>query len=384
MNKDISIAWLLPAFKYYWQPAIIEFNRYFPNTKVLTGFFPGLVTEECVDSLEIELVGKFKPLGRKNKKSYSSFFTYLSPTIIVYLIRFRPDIVFTSSFGIWTIIALLLKHVYGWKVIIAYEGSSPGVDFINSPLRLLLRRIMVKLADAYISNSERGKNYLIDILHAPQDLVSCHPYEIPPLELLNKSSKTYADVVSYQKPIFLYVGQIIKRKGLDTLLESCKKLSEQGINEYTVLIIGEGEEKEILENYCQVNNLSDNVHWLGLFDYEDLPIFYKSSDIFIFPTREDTWGLVTLEAMLFGKPVICSAGAGSSELIIHNENGYVFNPEHSEQLVKLMKKFIDNPDLIHSMGTKSQRKMKYYSPKAGGIFLKKIIDTLTADSNSNQ
>ena len=61
------------------------------------------------------------------------------------------------------------------------------------------------------------------------------------------------------------------------------------------------------------------------------------------PTIEDTWGVVTLEVMLFGKAVLCSVGAGSSELVIDGENGYVFEPTQSEKLAQMMQKFIDCP-----------------------------------------
>lgn len=375
MNNDLRVAWLLPAFKYYWQPAIIEFSKNFTNTKVFTGLFPGFM-KGLENQVEVEVVGEFKTVGNNNQKGYPSVFTFLSPKIIGYLIKFKPKIIFSSSFGVWTIIALFLKLFYGWRVVIAYEGSSPGVDFRHSTLRLFLRQMMIKIADAYITNSQRGKEYLIDILNAPSDLVFAHPYEIPPLELLaQKSEEKNIDFKPEQRPVFLYVGQIIRRKGIDILLDACLKLNQQGQDNYTVLIVGDGLEKESLAAFCQTNNLQNNVKWLGILEYAKIASLYQQSDIFVLPTREDTWGVVTLEAMLFGKPVICSNGAGSSELIKNGENGYVFDINQSDELSELMNKFINNTSLIHEMGISSQQKMHQYNPQGSGIFLQQVLES---------
>lgn len=377
MNKNLKVAWLLPVFWYYWQPALMEFTKYFSNTKIFTGLFPGYI-KGFEDRLNVELVGEFRPIGGRNKKSYGSGFTYLSPKIIGCLLRYKPDIIFSNSFGIWTIIALLLKPWQKWRVLIAYEGSSPGVDYRNSRLRLFIRQIMVRAADAFITNSQEGKKYLIDILDAPPDSVFAHPYEIPPLELLNNQNindeKTKFKFNKYQKPIFLFVGRIIKRKGIDTLLDACRQLNKVNKKDYTVVIVGDGEQQESLKLFCQEHNLQDNVKWSGRIDYEMINSYYKNSDVFILPTWEDTWGVVVLEVMLFDKPVICSTGAGSSELIVNGENGYIFDPYKSDELASLMSKFIDNPYLVTEMGVKSQQKIKQYSPKAAGIFLKKALD----------
>ena len=374
MNKNLRVAWLLPAFRYYWQPALIEFSKYFPNTKIFTGLFPGLM-KGIENFIDIEVIGQFKPIGHNNNKSYSSVFTYLSPKIINYLLKFKPDIIFSSSFGIWTVIALILKPWQKWKVIIAYEGSSPGVDYRNSSLRLLIRQTMIKAADAYITNSQRGKEYLIDILNAPHDLVFAHPYEIPPLELLSQESG-YKNInfTQYKKTTFLFVGQIIYRKGIDILLEACLKLNQDNKINYTVLLIGCGPQEDLYKAFCSKHNLHNNVKWIGLVEYEQLNDYYRNADVFILPTWEDTWGVVVLEAMLFGKPVICSNGAGSSELVIDGENGYVFNLNQQDKLAELMSKFIENPHLINEMGINSRQKMKQYSPKSAGIFLKETLD----------
>lgn len=369
MNNTVRVAWLLPIAWFYWQPALSEFTKYFPETKVFTGLFPGFA-RGYENALDVEVVGSLRniPLA-KNSQSYDATFSYLSPEIIKHLWDFKPNLVFSSSFGIWTLLALLFKFIGRWQVIIAYEGSSPGVDYLNSPLRLSLRKIMVKFADGYISNSERGRKYLIDVLRADRELVRVQPYEVPSAKSLierNSDSSENLSITRSQEPVFLFVGHLISRKGIKTLLEACHILHQQGYSNYTVQIIGSGEEQQKLQKYCVEQDIAARVRWLGRIEYSEIDFYFRNADVFVFPTYEETWGVVLLEAMLFGKAVISSTGAGTSELVVENENGYLFEPDCSEMLAKLMIKFIERPNLIGQMGEKSQKIMSCYTPEIAG------------------
>lgn len=377
LTKDLRIAWLLPSAFYYWQPSISEFKKQFPQTKVFTGRWVGFA-RGYENTLDIEVVGTRKVFRQTSKKyGYGSGFTYLSPSIIWYLLQFRPKVIFTNSFGIWTLLALLFKVLGGWRVIIVYEGSAPGVDFLHSPVRLLVRRLMMWAAEGAISNSQAGINYLIEVLGGKKDRVFAYPFEIP-------SPKTWSETVTDQKlfhlefpsPVFLYVGRLLPRKGLYFLLEACHILKQQGHKNFTLLVVGDGEQRRELEAYCQQHHLNDCIYWIGLVAYDQLSAYFECADVVVLPTLEDTWGVVVLEAMLFGKPVFCSQGAGTAELIVNGENGYVFDPMQPHQLAELMAKAITSPAYISLMGAKSRQTMAQYTPEKAASFLTKVVDAI--------
>lgn len=377
MANKLKIAWLLPVAWFYWQPAISELAQEFPNTRVFTAKWPGYA-KGYENALEVEVVGQRKVLEvSPSQAGYGSTFTYVSPAVVWPLIRFRPHIIFTNSFGIWTLLALLLKLIWRWKVVIAYEGSSPGVDFTNSKMRLLLRRLMVQVADAAISNSQSGRAYLTDVLHLAPDKAFAFPYEVPSALSLLTSDDTAEPVskpvaVPMQKPTFLFVGRIMPRKGLRLLLEACVLLKNSGYKDYTVLIVGDGKQRAELESYTAAHQLEDCVTWVGLVDYDQISSYFHQADVFLLPTLEDTWGVVVLEAMLLGKPVLCSTGAGTSELIENGRNGYVFAPDDASALAEIMSKFIVQPDLAHRMGEQSKQVMAQYTPEKAAQFLAQV------------
>ncbi|XWK88890.1 MAG: glycosyltransferase family 4 protein [Phormidium sp.] len=378
--NNFRIAWLLNSGFYYWHPTFSEFARLFPQTTIFVsvwkGYAPGLE-----DSFNVEVVSGQKGFQITDaSEGYGLYFTYLPLNIINRLLRFKPDLIFSNSFGVWTILALLFKPLGKWRVVIAYEGSSPDVDWRNSPPRLAVRRAMIKAADACITNSQAGKSYLIEILKAKADRVFAQPYEVPdPKALLGYSENSEFDFSQLQRPIFLFVGSIEPRKGLNFLLEACAILEKQKIQDYTLLIIGDGTQRQELEGFCQTANLTERVKWLGRIEYGKLGTFFSAANIFVLPTLEDTWGVVISEAMVLGKAILCSKWAGAHEIVVEGENGYIFDPYDPEKLAEMMSRFISDPDLINSMGQKSQQLMTQYTPKAAAEFLAKVTSSVLED-----
>lgn len=387
MNSKIRIAWLLQVAYFYWQPAISKLAQKFPETKVFAARWPGYA-RGFEDSIDIQIVGQRKVVEfSSNTTGYGKTLTYVTPAVVFPLVQFWPQIIFTNAFGIWTLIAVALKLILGWKVVIAYEGSSPGVDFRNSPFRLFVRRIMGTLADACISNSQAGRDYLVDILGLSTDKVFAYPYEVPAAESLlgYQDESTISSILQKNEhhPIFLFVGRIMPRKGLHHLLDAILHLKEQGYTNYTLLIVGDGEQQAELQEFTQSHDLGESVQWIGRINYDQISTYFQRADVFVLPTLEDTWGVVVLEAMLFGKPVLCSTGAGSSELIVDGVNGYVFQPGNPKYLADLMSKFITSPALAQTMGEQAKLMMANYSPERASNFLAEVVGFVSDRQNVN-
>lgn len=383
--KTSRIAWLLPSMGtnkrqgYPWHSVLSEFTKLFPDTTIFTGEWPGFA-EGFEDSFKVEVVGKFKYIETsKQTKGYSSGFSPLSPKIIGHLIKLKPKVIFTTAFSLWTLFVVFLKSIFNWKIVIVYEGSSPGVDYQNSGLRLWSRKLITSQVDAFITNNNAGKKYLIEVLGAKPEEVFARPFEIATPSLLLASYGNIPEKeLQLPRPIFITAGQLIPRKGINLLLKACALLQQHGISNYTLLIAGDGEQREELESLSQQYQLEDCVKWLGWVEYSNLGAYFQSADVFVFPTLEDTWGLVTLEAMALGKPVICSQHAGTSEMVADGENGYIIDPDQPEELGSMMLRFIEQSDLIKTMGQKSQQIMEPHTPQTVSKFLGETAEFVLA------
>lgn len=378
MNQS-RIAWLVPSAFFYWQPLFREVTRCFPQTRVFAGKWPGFA-RGLEGTFALETVGERKIIPIiPAATGYGYQFTYLSLGIVNRLLQFKPDVIFSSSFGMWTLMVLLLKAVGRWRVVLAYEGSSPSVDFRNSPSRLWLRRRMVDAADACITNSQAGRAYLVEVLQAPSERVFVQPYEVVEAQSLAEESAALDLDATLQRPVFLFVGGIIPRKGLQQLLSACQLLAQQGHQNYTLLVVGDGPQRPELEAFCQEHGLSDRVHWTGRVNYDQIGAYFRQADVFVLPTLEDTWGMVVLEAMVSGKPVLCSKWAGASELVVPGENGYVFDARDPAALAALMQQLIQAPDLIATLGAAAQRQMAQHTPATAAAFLADVTAFVLGD-----
>jgi glycosyltransferase involved in cell wall biosynthesis len=363
-QKNLRVAWLLHIAAAYLQPIVSEFSQLIQPNKVYTGKWPGFLPG-FEGTFEVEQVGEAKVVGIPSQTSYGPSVTFLSPSIVGHLLKYRPQVVFTIGFTLWTIFALLLKPIGGWRVIIMNDGSSPGVDQQGSPWRISLRKWMTRFTDAFVTTSQSGKTYLTEVLGAPTDAVFARPYLVPhPKTYIQPEGEVILAGVDVKHPIFICVGFLIPRKGLQELLQSCLLLQRQGFQDYTVLLVGNGEQEAELKAFVQQHQLEQQVKLVGFVEYDQLAPYYQKADVFVFPTREDVWGMVAVEAMMFGKPILCSKWAGVCELVFDGENGYVFNPYEPEQLASLMRQFIEQPELIGRMGQKSKQVMADHTPEA--------------------
>ena len=351
------VVWLLPAMGtggISFQHLLSEFTKIFPNTIVFTGQWPGYAAG-FEDEFTVQEVGATRYIElAKAANGYSIGFSYASPQIVHQLLKFRPAVVFANAFSIWTVLALALKAIGGWKVIIVYEGGSSAYESQSQSIRLLARHAMVRLADAFVINSQLGRDYFTQVLGVPQNRIFARPFLVPSVKALLQCPEGAVQSRSdTPDPIFLFVGQLIARKGLKVLLEACFWLKQKGYERYRVWVVGDGEQRLELQQFAEQHGLSKQIEWLGKVEYRCIGAYFQAADVFVFPTYDDIWGMVLVEAMAFGKPVICSTGAAAAELMVDGQNGFTCSPGSVEQIAQSMRRFLDDSTLIQKMGDSS-------------------------------
>lgn len=138
------------------------------------------------------------------------------------------------------------------------------------------------------------------------------------------------------------IGRLIKIKGYDILLQAHNKLIKEGLD-YNLIILGEGVERNNLEEYIKKNNLGARTQLLG---FKENPYPYlKKSDIFISSSRYEGYPLVLCEAICLEKPIIATNCNGSKEILENGKYGILTEIGNVEDLAKKMKEMILNKTL---------------------------------------
>ena len=193
-------------------------------------------------------------------------------------------------------------------------------------------------------------------------VVQMNPINIK--EILEKSNEPIKEELKHDGIIICAVGRLAYEKGYDRLLKVHRKLLREHIKN-TVWIVGEGLERDRLEEYIRDNHLEETVQLIG---YSQNPYKYvKASDIFVCSSRIEGLSSVVIEAAVLGKPIITTLCSGMKDILDDDNTNALIVPNHTYNLYKGLKKLILDENL-----------RKYYQDNVKNTTQKFDINTVIA------
>jgi len=272
----------------------------------------------------------------------------------------KYDFVLVYDYSTFTAMKLMLKCIVKK---IPYVINCDGAFIKSHKIKAIIKRFFVSKATACLASGEHASLYFLNY-GAKEENIYFHKFSALHEEDILKSPVNEIEKESIRKKLGLEnkktvisIGQFIYRKGYDVLLSSWLNVNK----DYQLIIIGGGEKNEEYLEFINKNKLT-NVIILGFKDKSEVFEYYKASDLFVLPTREDVWGLVINEAMACGLPVIttdrCIAGL---ELVKDDENGYIVPIEDVEQLSEKISYVLGNDDLCEKMQINNIKKISKYT-----------------------
>lgn len=274
------------------------------------------------DKLINTTVLQSKIIKIKTKLDYR--YIHIPSNIFSYLFEIKPDIIFAWEYNIAAVQCLTWCKTNKKKFIHVTEGT------INSEkniwlIQKLTRKLIIKCADAYLACSTKAKEKLVSW--------GCEPKEVF-LGLLTVDVSKYLEIERmFNSDIILYVGSFAKRKGLDLLIKAMKDI-DQGI----LHIVGNGSEqdKSELQQIAKDNHVENRIVWCDYKHGNELIKEYMEAALFVLPTREDCFGLVLVEAMAAGLPIVSSKYAdGAYDVIENGKNGVLVDPYTEEMAINI-------------------------------------------------
>lgn len=160
----------------------------------------------------------------------------------------------------------------------------------------------------------------------------------------------------------LFVGRLEQRKGLGYLLNACAKI-KNSLHNSRLIIVGPGTMlRHRYEKLVKDMGLTDNVVFVGFVPSDELPSYYRSADIFCAPaTGGESFGIVLLEAMACGKPVVATNIQGYASVLANGEEGLLVPPRDAKSLAHALLSLLNDKNLRLKMGAKGRIKAEKYS-----------------------
>jgi 1,2-diacylglycerol 3-alpha-glucosyltransferase len=160
---------------------------------------------------------------------------------------------------------------------------------------------------------------------------------------------------------FLFVGRLVREKGVFELLAAYAKLDERLRKEFGLVFAGDGECRKELEEHAGLLT-TGAVRFAGFVHREQLATYYALAEMLILPTYTDTWGLVVNEAMACGLPIILSEVAGCApDLLQENWNGLLVRPTDESSLAAAMESLANQHNARAKMRENSLQRISQYS-----------------------
>jgi len=161
----------------------------------------------------------------------------------------------------------------------------------------------------------------------------------------------------------LFVGRLEKRKGVDYLLKAYRHV-RRDIPNSRLIVVGPGTKlRRKYEKLVKKNGLKDVV-FIGFVSYDELPRYYKTADVFCAPaTGWESFGIILLEAMAVGKPVVASNIDGYASILTHGAEGLLVPPKDEESLAQALISLLSDEALRQKMGAKGILKAQEYDWK---------------------
>lgn len=332
------------------------------DVRVVTAAYGDLPKRERVDGFEIRRI----PAIRRHADHCSplemlSFMASAMLALPIMAGTWRPDACI-AFFGIpCAPAAWLLKGFRGVPYVVSLRGGDvpgfqpydlAGYHRLTGPLI----RFLWKRAAAVVANS-RG---LADLARksAGATPIGLIPNGVDPTRFAP------ADELSREGPVRLvFVGRLVRQKGLDVLLEALSRLPRDACYEAT--IIGDGPLREDLANMAGRLGLGGKVRFAGWVSRADMPQELRHGDAFVFPSRDEGMPNAVLEAMASGLAVAATRIAGNEELVEDGSTGFLVPPDDPDALAGVLARLVADRNLCWRLGTAGRDKVvREYSWRA--------------------
>ena len=283
--------------------------------------------------------------------------------------RIKPDVVLCGGYN----------YLASWSA--AYWARSRRVPLLlwsestawdhrrGYPLVEYAKARFLKLCTAFVVPGKSPLNYLAELGIAEQKIFTApNAVDIALFSKLADSARSNGPQVralhNLPSRYFLYVGRLVKDKGVFDLLDAYSRLDPLLRAVVGLVFTGTGSaQSELLERAATIS--PGAIQFPGFLHREQLPEIYALADGLIFPTHTDPWGLVVNEAMACGLPVIATSVAGCAlDLVQDGWNGFVVSPGDVSRLAQAMVALAEDSTRRAEMGSRSRERIEKYSPDA--------------------
>jgi len=289
------------------------------------------------------------------------------PAIGEELERFKPDIVHVVNPAVLGLAGLFYSKMLNIPLLASYHTHLPeylqhyGLGMLEGLLWELLKaghnqaRLNLCTSTAMMQALTEHGIERVDLWQRGVDTETFHPH------LASKEMRSRLTQGHPESPLLLYVGRLSAEKEIERI-----KPVLQAIPNARLALVGDGPNRQNLEKHFA----DTPTHFVGYLQGLELGAAFASADAFIFPSRTETLGLVLLEAMAAGCPVVAARSGGIPDIVSDGENGFLFDPLDENGAIAATQRLFANPNERETLRRNARREAERWSWSAATQQLK--------------
>ena len=320
-----------------------------------TGYYQMNSYVKNSEKLKKEFIVKVINLySNSNNKLISLFKLFIySCSILFTVFTYKPNLIYFTISPVNTfhrdLFYVFILKLFKIKLVYHLHGKGIEANASKNKINFKLYNWAFKNVNVILV-SEKLK---YDIEFLPLRSIYILPNAIPKIPFISSPNQ---DIPKENSPIrLLFLSNLIKSKGVFDFIEAVKILKKQKFNIRADIVGREADIKEY-ELYLRISSLEDVLTFHGPLYGDEKNSILKTSDVLIFPTMKDIWGIVILEAMQFGLTIITTDEGAITDMIENEINGFIVEKNNPQQIAEKIKFLIDNPNLIQKMGIAAKEK----------------------------
>ncbi|MFM7364873.1 MAG: glycosyltransferase family 4 protein [Cuspidothrix sp.] len=295
-------------------------------------------------------------------------FQYL-PDFVDQLIKFQQEIgvkydLVHTNYWLSSWVGMELKKREGIKQVHTYHslGVIKYNTIENIPLvasqRLLVEKQVLETAERIVATSPQEKEHMRSLVskQGTIDIIPCGT-DIKQFGSVERQAARTALGIAPGAKVVLYVGRFDPRKGIETLVRAMRESKFYESNQLQLIIGGgstpgnsDGQERDRIEGIVKELGMSECTSFPGCLSREILPAYYAAADVCVVPSHYEPFGLVAIEAMASGTPVVASDVGGLQFTVVNEETGLLVPPQNVPAFNHAIDRILANPIMAARMG----------------------------------
>lgn len=277
----------------------------------------------------------------------------------------RPDLIVGFDLDGFLIERGGVRRVAAIKGVLADEaGFERGLPHVRLTVESLLERRHVRQVDRVVTSSAYSAGRIAEEYGVPASRIAVVPEPID----LSRWRRAFEEAPELPRSgsSILCVAHLYPRKNVATLLAAMTRLPGSA----RLRVVGTGPDLTRLERRRRELGLGERVEFLGHVDFARLAGEYRRADVFCLPSRQEGFGIVFLEAMAAGLPIVAARASAVPEVVTDGESGILVGPDSPDELAAALDRLLSNPEERRRLGETGRRRVTAYEvSRVSGLFL---------------